>query len=158
MKQIIIYNTSTGEILRTISRSYSESEVVSGSGSVSGDEITGSGFSSASVGDLVLLTTSIRTLRLSVKEILSDTKIKVERRVLSRENGDVSYVIKSRGTPSQFSSAEMVSRIQEVRDETGLSEVDVLRIDADVAILAGAHEVDLSGPSIRRKEDAIVYE
>jgi hypothetical protein len=157
-KQIVVFDTTNGDILRVYNAPPEWATVCSGDGRVDGQSLFGYGFSSIDPSDINTVSVILdgRTMRCGLKEVVSDTELTFARTPIY---GDVTYNIMKRNNPMAISDTDKIREINNIKAEIKHANVDALKISVEQWIGAHSHFVDITdGNKIKRKDERIIYE
>lgn len=157
-RYLIVYDTTTGEILRASPRMNAFTTIVSGNGTLDGDTLTGTNFSGVSQGDMAIIQTNNRDVRCGVAEVVSGTELRLERVFPDQDAGSVSFTVKRVGDPVSATNEEKATAINEVKAEVGHQNVDALKVKTKQSISANTHHVDLGDGNKVKKVEEVAYE
>jgi len=157
-RYLVVYDTTTGGILRASPRPNTFTTVVSGNGTLDGDSLVGTSFSGVATGDMVVMRTSSREVRCGVAEVVSGTELRLGRVFPDQDAGGVSFTVKRVGDPVSATNEEKATAINEVKVEVGHQNVDALKVKTRQSISASSYYVDLGDGNKVKKVEEVAYE
>lgn len=154
MKQMIAYDTTTGEILSVMAKDVDLTSLSSGTGSLAEnilDSVDLGGHSSSDV-DRIQITTQRRSIPVDPESWLSDTKVRVSFQFSSAEVGDADYELFSVVSASQYTDDEKNDFVAQVKSDVGHDNVDVKKVTAPACISPDRYVVDLDTGNVKYRE------
>jgi hypothetical protein len=157
-RQIVVFDTTNGDIVRIFNVPPVWTTTCSGSGTVDGQILVGSGFSAINPDDIntVVVVMDGRTMRCGFKEVLSDTELVFMRTPI---HGSVTYEVLKRNDPGPQPITIVNREINKAKQRTGRTNLDALKISLEQWVDAGNYFVDIGdGNKIKNKDQRITYD
>ena len=156
-KYIIVYNTTDGAIIKVQGNPPPESVLASGTGTVSGNVLSGIDLAGNAQEDVDWIRLDSKW-RFIIEQWNSSTEVVLKQPVSNRFEGSQDYELMQVGNPIQFTNPQKNTIINDTKTEEGHANVGAILIDTELMISPVEWKVNTSTEQLEKKADSIVYE